>query len=168
MQNRKKKRHRFIEQSFILCGRRRGWDVSREQHWNMYIIICETDRQARFNAWDRVLRAGALGWPRGKGCRGKWEGGSRWGTHVNPWLIHVNVWQKPLQYCKVISLQLIKINEKQTNKQNSCPLSQWCHPTISFLVIPFPSCLQHFPASGSSQMSQLFASGGQSIGVSVS
>ena len=35
-----------------------------------------------------------------------------WGKHVNPWLIHVNVWQKPLQYYKVISLQLIKINEK--------------------------------------------------------
>ena len=35
-------------------------------------------------------------------------GGSGWGTHVNPWLIHVNVWQKPLQCCKVISLQLIK------------------------------------------------------------
>ena len=35
-----------------------------------------------------------------------------WGTHVNPWLIHVNLWQKPLQYCKVISLQLIKIKEK--------------------------------------------------------
>ena len=48
---------------------------------------------------------------------GRWEGGSGWGIHVNPWLIHVNVWQKPLQYCKVISLQLIKINEKQTNKQ---------------------------------------------------
>ena len=43
---------------------------------------------------------------------GRWEGGSGWGTHVNPWLIHVNVWQNPLQYCKVISLQLIKINEK--------------------------------------------------------
>ena len=42
------------------------------------------------------------------GWRGRWEGGSGWGTHVNPWLIHVNVWQKPLQYCKVISLQLIK------------------------------------------------------------
>ena len=40
------------------------------------------------------------------------EGGLGWGTHVNPWLIHVNVLQKPLQYCKVISLQLIKINEK--------------------------------------------------------
>ena len=37
------------------------------------------------------------------------------GTHVNPWLIHVNVWQKPLQYYKVISLQLIKINEKKKN-----------------------------------------------------
>ena len=45
---------------------------------------------------------------------------------------------------------------------NSCPLSQWCHPTISSSVIPFSSCLQSFPASGSFQMSQLFASGGQS------
>ena len=43
---------------------------------------------------------------------GRWDGGLGWGTHVNPWLIHVNVWQKP-QYCKVISLQLIKINEKK-------------------------------------------------------
>ena len=50
---------------------------------------------------------------------------------------------------------------------NSCPLSRWCHPTISFSVIPF-SCLQSFPASGSFQMSQLFASGGQSIGASAS
>ena len=51
---------------------------------------------------------------------------------------------------------------------NSCPLSQWCHPTISSSVIPFSSCLQFFPASGSFQMSQLSASGGQSIGVSAS
>ena len=42
------------------------------------------------------------------GWGGRWDGGSGWGTHVNPWLMHVNVWQKPLQYCKVISLQLIK------------------------------------------------------------
>ena len=60
----------------------------------------------------QVLRAGALGRPRGMGWGGRGEGGSGWGAHVNPWLIHVNVWQKPLQYCKVISLQLIKINEK--------------------------------------------------------
>ena len=51
---------------------------------------------------------------------------------------------------------------------NSCPLRQWCHPTISSSVVLFSSCLQSFPASGSFQMSQLFASGGQSIGVSAS
>ena len=50
---------------------------------------------------------------------------------------------------------------------NSCPLSQWCHPTISFSVVPF-SCLQSFPESRSFPMSQLFTSGGQSIGASAS
>ena len=51
---------------------------------------------------------------------------------------------------------------------DSCPSSQWCHPTISSSVVPFSSHLQSFPASGSFQMSWLFASGGQSIGVSAS
>ena len=51
---------------------------------------------------------------------------------------------------------------------NSYTLSQWCYPTISFSVIPFSSCLQSFPASGSFPMSQFFAQGGQSIGVSAS
>ena len=51
---------------------------------------------------------------------------------------------------------------------NSCPLSRWYHPTISSSAIPFSSCLQCFPASGSFQRSQLFTSGGQSIGVSAS
>jgi len=51
---------------------------------------------------------------------------------------------------------------------NSCPLSRWCHPTISSSVFPFSSHLQSFSASGSFLMSQFFASGGQSIGVSVS
>ena len=51
---------------------------------------------------------------------------------------------------------------------NSCPLSRWCHPTISSSVVPFSSCLQSFPASGSFQLSQFFQSGGQSIGVSAS
>ena len=60
----------------------------------------------------QVLRAGALGRLKGMGWEGRGEEGSGWGTHVNPWLIHANVWQKPLQYGKVISLQLIKINEK--------------------------------------------------------
>ena len=48
---------------------------------------------------------------------------------------------------------------------DSCPSSWWCHPTVSSSVISFSSCLQSFPASGSFPMSQLFASGGQSIGV---
>jgi len=52
--------------------------------------------------------------------------------------------------------------------RNPCPLCRWCHSTISSSVIPFSSCLQSFPASGSFQMSQLFSSGGQSIGVSAS
>ena len=51
---------------------------------------------------------------------------------------------------------------------NSCPLSWWCHPTISSSVIPFSSHLQTFPASGSFHMCQFFTSGGQSIGVSAS
>ena len=51
---------------------------------------------------------------------------------------------------------------------NSCPLSWWCHPTISSSVVPFSSCLQSFPASGSFQMNHLFSSGGQSTGVSAS
>ena len=51
---------------------------------------------------------------------------------------------------------------------NSCPLSRWCHPTISSSVITFSSHLQSFPASGTFQMSQSFGSGGQSIGVSAS
>ena len=51
---------------------------------------------------------------------------------------------------------------------NSQPLSQWCHPAISSSVTPFSSCPQSLPASGSFQMSQLFTSGGQSIGVSAS
>ena len=65
-----------------------------------------------------------------------------------------------------------------TNSQSSLKLMsiesmmwsnrQWCHPTISSSVVPFSSCPQSFPASGFSQMSQLFASGGQSIGVSAS
>ena len=74
---------------------------------------------AQVGCMRQVLWAGALGWPRRMGWGGRRKGRSGWGTHVNPWLSHVNVWQKPLQYCKVISLQLIKINEEGKNKSNS-------------------------------------------------
>ena len=53
-------------------------------------------------------------------------------------------------------------NSQSLLRHITCPLNQWCHPTISSSVVPFTSCLQTFPASGSFPMSQLFASGGQS------
>ena len=84
------------------------------------------------------LRAGALGRPRGMGWGGNWEGGSGWGTHVNPWLIHVSVWQKPLQYCKVISLQLI--NEKKKKEYWSVL------PFHSPVALPDPGILNPSPA----------------------
>ena len=97
---RQKKRHRCIEQTFGLYGIRRGWDDLREQHRSIYIIK-KTDHQhvyyqgnrspAQVGYMRQVLGAGALGRPRGMGWRGRWEGGSAWGTHVNPWLIHVSV-----------------------------------------------------------------------------
>ena len=89
---RQQKRHTFIEQPFGLCARGRGWDSLGEWHWNMYITIHEMNSQSRFDAGYKVLGAGALGWPRGMGCGGRWEGGSGRGTHAHP-LIHVNVWQ---------------------------------------------------------------------------
>ena len=72
----------------------------------------------------QVLGPGALARPRGIGWRGRWEGGSGWGIHITPWLIHVNVWRNPLKCCEVISLQLIKINQKKKKKavkQNEIP-----------------------------------------------
>ena len=67
-----------------------------------------------FKVFEMVLRASRLGGTRHDESGG---GGLGWGTHVNPWLIHVNGWQKPLQYCKVISLQLIKINGKKKKER---------------------------------------------------
>ena len=105
-----KKRHRCTEQTFGLCGRRQGWDVLREQH----VYYLQWNRSpAQVGCMRQVLGPGALGRPRGNGWRGRWEGGSGWGIHVTPWLIHLNVWQSPLKCCEVISLQLIK---KKLNK----------------------------------------------------
>ena len=78
-------------------------------------------------------------------------------------LSHVQLWPHGLQHTR-----LPCSSPTSRAYSNSYPLSRWCHPTISSSVIPFSSRLQSFPASGSFQMSRLFASGGQSIGVSVS
>ena len=99
-----KKRHMYRTEFWTL------WEKARVGYSERIAL-----KQAYSQVWcmRQVLRAGALGRPRGMGWGGRWEGGSGWGTHVNLWLIHVNVWQKPLQYCKVIGLQLIKINGKK-------------------------------------------------------
>ena len=97
---------------------------------------------------------------------------------------------KPSQYCKVIQFSSVQFSRSVMSDSlrthelqharpacpsptpgvypDSCPLSRWCHLTILSSIIPFFSCLQSFPTSGSFQMSQLFASGGQSIGASAS
>ena len=79
---RQQKRHRCIGQSFGLCGRWRGWDNLGEWYWNMRIIVCEMNCQSRFYAWDRMLWAGALGWPRGMVWGWRWEGVQD-GEHVS-------------------------------------------------------------------------------------
>ena len=79
-------------------------------------------------------------------------------------LSHVWLFATPWTAARQASLSLTKSGVYS----NSCPLSRWCHPTISSSVIPFSSHLLSFPASGSFPMSQFFASGGQRIGVSAS
>ena len=70
--------------------------------------------------------------------------------------------------CHSITQSCPSRNLDYSTCSNSCPLSRWCHPTISSSVTPFSFCPQSFPASGSFPVSQLFASGGQSIGASAS
>ena len=101
----------------------------------------------------------------------KWGGYTNWG---NKWCVCII---SLVQFsCSVVSDLLWPHGLKHARPpcpspaprvhSNSCPLSQWCHPTISSSFVPFSSHLQSFPASGSFQMSQFFTSGGQSIGVS--
>ena len=99
---RQQKRHRCIEESFGLCGRRRGrgWDYLGKWHWNVYNIMQETNCQFRFNAWYWMLGDGALGWPRGMDE----EGGGRAFRMGNTCIpVADSCWcmAKPIQYCKV-------------------------------------------------------------------
>ena len=79
-------------------------------------------------------------------------------------LSHVWLFATPWTAARQAFLSLTK----SQSSPNPCPKNQWCHPTISSSVISFSSCPQSFPTSGSFQMIQLFAWGGQSIGVSAS
>ena len=118
---RQKKRHRCIEQIFGLYGEGKGGMI-----WENSIETCILSSVKEITSPGWMHETSAQGWCTGMtqrdGMERKVGGGSGWGTHVNPWLIHVNVWQKPLQYCKGISLQLIKIigGKKNTSSQQMC------------------------------------------------
>ena len=103
--------------------------------------------------------------------------GTQWSRSTDTWLWWRKI-QRSVQFsCSVVSDSLQPRGLQHTRPPcpsptpgiypNSCPLSRWCHPTSSSSVIPL-SCPQSFPASGSFQMSQVFTSGGQSIGASTS
>ena len=83
--------------------------------------------------------------------------------HFSHWVVSDSLWPHELQHTRPSCP-----SPNSRAYSNSCPSSRWCHPTISSCVIPFSSCLQFFPASGSFPMSQFWASGGQSIWVSAS
>ena len=95
----------------------------------------------------------------------------RYGPRKLQWFISCSVTQSFPTFCDPMDCSMPGfpvLHHLLELSSNSCPLSQWCHPTISSSVVPFSSCLQSFPASGSFPMSQLFLSGGQSVGVSAS
>ena len=120
-----KKRHRYTEQTFRLCGRRRGW-----MFWENSIetSILSRVKQIASPGWMRqVLRVGALGRPRGMGWRGRREGGSGWGTHVNPWLIHVSVWQKNTtsKIIIIIIINSLQIKKKKLSVQSVSHMGVW-------------------------------------------
>ena len=105
-------------------------------------------------------------------------------SYLTPYLqekLHKSIseWVSSVQFCHSVLSDSLRPNELQHATHpcpsptpgvhtNPCPSSWWCHPTISSSVVPSSSCPQFFPASGSFPMSQLFALGGQSIGISAS
>ena len=104
---------------------------------------------------------------------------SVWQTTLTNWKIKITWSLQSVHFSCLVMSESLQPHELQHTRppcssptpgvySNSCPLSWWCHPTISSSVVPFSSYPQSFPASGSFQMSQLFTWGGQSTGVSAS
>ena len=130
----------------------------------------------------RHPKVSALWPPGGVGSGGRWEQGSGGRGHMYAcgqfMLMHGRGHHSSVQFSRSVTSVSLQPHGLQHTRlpcplptpracSDSCPSSQWCHPTISSSVISFSSCPQSFPASGSFP-SQLFSSGGQSIGVSAS
>ena len=104
-------RRPLVRNCSVVSGRRRRWDDLREQHWNIYITICKTEKQCEADIWSRAPKAGAL-WQLGRIGWGVVQDGGD--TYIP---INIDVWQKPPQCCTGILLQLKWMNEK---KKRNC------------------------------------------------
>ena len=127
------------------------WEKARVGCFERTACILSIVNQITSPGWMHETSAWAwcTGKTRGIGWRGRWEGGSGWGTHVTPWLIHVNVWQNPLQCCEVISLQQIKINEKK--KEISLSFRGWLRSLLKCLWAMVPMSRRLCPPLGRPQ-----------------
>ena len=113
------------------------WEKVRVR-WSQRVAL----KHVYYHMWNsspvqvRCIRQGAQGWCTGMTQRDEIRrevgGGSGWETHVNPWLIHVNVWQKPLQYCKVCSLQLKKKSRDITLPAKVHPIKALVFPVVTY------------------------------------
>ena len=153
---------------YISCSSLRISRLSKENGSFYWRIVLETKilPQAVLNIPGRPLLLDPLSW-----C-------SKWMCLYTNWCIykycHCVQFSSVIQSCPTLQLHELLhtrppcLSPTPRVYPNLCPLSRWCHSTVSSFVVPFSSCPQSFPASGSFQMSQLFASGSQSIGISAS
>ena len=129
--------------------------------------------QARILEWGAISSCRGFSWPRDYTCLSCLVGGFFMLSHQG------NSKSHSVQFSHSVVSDSLRPHELQHARPpcpsptprvyaNSCPSSRWCHPAISSSIVPFSSCPQSFPASGSFPISQLFASGGQSIRVSAS
>ena len=139
--------------------------------WNRWPVQVRCTKQGIQSQWTGTTQWNGMGRELGRGFR--------MGDTCTPMADSCQCMASSVQFSRSVVSDSLQPHEPQHSRPpcpsptpgvypNSCPLSQWCHPTISSSVIAFFSCLQSFPASGSFQMSQLFISGGQNTGVSAS
>ena len=148
---------------FCLTGKRVKWFFTKEDTWmaqkKIYMTWCSTSLLTRKMRIETPIRYHHISTRMLKLKRLK----STIRQSVQPLSQSNFLWPHGLQHARFPCL-----TPTPRNSSNSCPLSQWCHPTISSSVIAFSSCLQSFWVSGSIPMSQLFTSDGQSTGASAS
>ena len=117
-----------------------------------------------FGNWDVLVLGGEIRSPIWLLLSGRWQFSNPFSSvQFSCSVVSDSLWSHGLQHARPPCM-----SPPHGAYSNSCPLSRWCHPPISYSAVPYSSCPHSFPVSRSFKMSQLFASGGQSIGVSVS